>query len=74
MPSRKPRSATRSIGLGQSEQMAAKMAEPASIRSARSGPMAPIAASAGTSRRETRSTTDKSRAVSCQLASTLARL
>ena len=49
MPSRRPRSATRSIGWATSEQMAAKMAQPASIRSARSGPMLPISARASIS-------------------------
>ena len=45
MPSRKPRSATPTSGVGQTDRMAAKMAQPGSTRSARSSPMQGWAAS-----------------------------
>src|SRR5215472_6593480 len=44
MPSRRPRSATRSRGHGNARRIASRMAQPASTRSARSAPMHGLAA------------------------------
>jgi hypothetical protein len=43
MPSRKPRSATRSLSDGHTARIASRMAQPASTRSARSAPMQGLA-------------------------------
>ena len=73
MPSRNPRSATRNCVQGQSVWIAAKIAQPGSTRSARSGPTGPIAARPAWSSPISRSTTCRMSSELCQLASTLAR-
>src|SRR5579864_6946228 len=72
--SRKPRSATRSSVHGQSSRIAAKIAHPGRMRSARSAPTQPSAARPARSRPATRSITATMSSERCQLASTRSRL